>query len=41
VKGAGLGLAIVKELVAAHGGRVGADRSEKGARVWFTLPRGR
>jgi signal transduction histidine kinase len=39
VKGAGLGLAIVKELVAAHGGRVGADRSENGARVWFTLPK--
>jgi signal transduction histidine kinase len=34
----GLGLAIVKELVEAHGGRVGADSCERGARVWFTLP---
>jgi len=39
-KGAGLGLAIAKELVTAHGGRVGADRSDRGARVWFTLPKG-
>jgi signal transduction histidine kinase len=38
-RGAGLGLAIVKELVTAHGGRVGADSSERGARVWFTLPK--
>jgi signal transduction histidine kinase len=35
----GLGLAIVKELVEAHGGRVGADPRECGARVWFTLPK--
>jgi len=38
-KGAGLGLAIVKELVNAHGGRTGADASDRGARVWFTLPK--
>ena len=40
-KGLGLGLAIVKELVVAHGGRVGAESGETGARVWFTLPRRR
>ena len=38
MRGAGLGLAIVKELVTAHGGQVGADPVENGARVWFTLP---
>jgi signal transduction histidine kinase len=38
-KRVGLGLAIVKELVEAHGGRVGADSRERGARVWFTLPK--
>jgi len=38
-RGAGLGLAIVKELVTAHGGRVGAERSDTGAHVWFTLPK--
>jgi two-component system sensor histidine kinase BaeS len=36
--GAGIGLAIVKELIEAHGGTVGADSDESGARVWFTLP---
>jgi two-component system, OmpR family, sensor histidine kinase BaeS len=35
----GLGLAIVKELIEAHGGRVGADARERGARIWFTLPK--
>jgi two-component system sensor histidine kinase BaeS len=38
-RGAGLELAIVKEPVIAHGGRVGADRSDTGARVWFTVPK--
>jgi signal transduction histidine kinase len=38
-KGLGLGLAIVKELIVAHGGRVGAESRETGARVWFTLPK--
>jgi two-component system OmpR family sensor kinase len=33
--GAGLGLAIVADVVRAHGGSVGIDRST----VWFTLPR--
>jgi two-component system, OmpR family, sensor histidine kinase BaeS len=35
----GLGLAIVKELIEAHGGRVGAEARECGARIWFTLPK--
>jgi signal transduction histidine kinase len=39
VRGVGLGLAIVKELVVAHGGRVGAERMDKGAAVWFSLPK--
>ncbi|HUZ68129.1 MAG TPA: ATP-binding protein [Candidatus Saccharimonadales bacterium] len=36
--GAGIGLAIVKELVAAHGGHVGAESESDGATVWFELP---
>ena len=38
--GAGLGLAIVREVVASHGGDVGAeDAPEGGACVWFEIPR--
>ncbi len=37
--GAGIGLAIVKGFVEAHGGRVGADSSDKQTAVWFFLPR--
>jgi signal transduction histidine kinase len=38
--GTGLGLAIVQQIIAAHGGQVGAEnRRGGGARVWFTLPR--
>jgi signal transduction histidine kinase len=38
--GVGLGLAIVQEIIAAHGGRVGAEnRRGGGARFWFELPR--
>jgi two-component system sensor histidine kinase BaeS len=36
--GAGIGLAIVKELVAAHGGIVGAESRSDGVTVWFELP---
>ncbi|HVC04479.1 MAG TPA: HAMP domain-containing sensor histidine kinase [Candidatus Acidoferrales bacterium] len=36
--GAGIGLAIVKELVAAHGGIVGAESESDGVTVWFELP---
>lgn len=36
--GAGIGLAIVKELVAAHGGSVGAESDAGGVTVWFELP---
>jgi len=36
--GAGIGLAIVKEIVAAHGGEVGAESAPRETRVWFTLP---
>jgi len=36
--GAGIGLSIVKELVAAHGGAVGAELVETGRiRIWFTI----
>jgi signal transduction histidine kinase len=39
--GVGLGLAIVQEIIAAHGGQVGAEnRRGGGARFWFELPPG-
>src|SRR5262249_52168326 len=38
--GAGIGLAIVKELIAAHGGQVGAASAATETQVWFTLPAG-
>lgn len=38
-QGAGLGLTIAAELVAAHGGRIGAESAPgQGATFWFTLP---
>jgi signal transduction histidine kinase len=37
--GAGIGLSIVRELVAAHGGDVGAELVEGRLNVWFALPR--
>src|ERR1700730_5197994 len=36
--GAGIGLAIVSELVAAHGGSVGAEGHADGVTGWFELP---
>lgn len=39
-RGSGLGLNIVRDVVAAHGGTIGIERSPLGgARVWFVLPR--
>jgi signal transduction histidine kinase len=37
--GLGLGLATVKRYAVAHGGAVGARRTEHGSLVWFELPR--
>lgn len=37
--GAGLGLAICKQIIADHGGRIGAEsEAGKGTTVWFILP---
>ncbi|MEO8183313.1 MAG: ATP-binding protein [Deltaproteobacteria bacterium] len=37
--GSGLGLSIVEDIVRAHGGTVGVDRSPLGgARFWFSIP---
>jgi PAS domain S-box-containing protein len=39
--GSGLGLYIARSLVEAHGGRIGLESAPgRGARFWFTLPRG-
>jgi signal transduction histidine kinase len=37
--GAGIALAIVEQLVAAHGGGVGAQSSGNETAVWFSVPR--
>jgi two-component system, chemotaxis family, sensor kinase Cph1 len=36
--GAGLGLYIAKGIIEAHGGRIWAESSSRGASVMFTLP---
>jgi two-component system, OmpR family, sensor histidine kinase BaeS len=36
--GAGIGLAVVRQIVADHGGEVGAESSAGRTRVWFRLP---
>ncbi|MDS7598482.1 ATP-binding protein [Agrobacterium tumefaciens] len=38
-QGAGMGLALCRTIVAKHGGSVPAENTERGAKVWFTLPR--
>jgi signal transduction histidine kinase len=36
--GLGLGLYICQQIVLAHGGEIGLDNLQQGARFWFTLP---
>ena len=38
--GAGIGLAVVRQIVADHGGEVGATSGEGRTRIWFRLPIG-
>jgi two-component system sensor kinase FixL len=39
-QGMGIGLSISRTIVEAHGGRISAETSERGARFCFTLPAG-
>ena len=36
--GAGLGLAIAKGIIEAHGGKIGVENLDRGARFFFTIP---
>lgn len=38
--GAGIGLAVVRQIVADHGGEVGASSGDGRTRIWFRLPIG-
>jgi len=40
-RGLGVGLAVARAIIEAHGGRIGAQRTETGNQISFTLPMGR
>ncbi|HYV43497.1 MAG TPA: ATP-binding protein, partial [Myxococcaceae bacterium] len=39
--GTGVGLAVARSIIEAHGGRIGAQQTATGNRIFFTLPRSR
>jgi signal transduction histidine kinase len=38
IAGAGIGLALCRRIIEAHGGRIGFENLQPGARFWFELP---